>query len=181
MRGILAPRMDDLPTIGARLRQARKQARLSQTEVATKIGKGLTTIQTWESGSHQCGATDLAKLVMVYREAGVEISADEILGLPLRELPSGKFIVDVSLADRILAQPDKVNEALGGEVLNWSPDPVVLAIEIPEGVRVLDEAEARRLASRVEAKLDEASPRTIDAWRRLWSKMSEHKNRGSGE
>lgn len=52
--------------IGARLREARRAARLSQKEVATELGFSRQALSSWECGEHEPRLEELAKLLIRY-------------------------------------------------------------------------------------------------------------------
>lgn len=159
----------DRKRTGELLKDARRQAGMTQQEVAEAVGVTRAAVRNWESGEGM-GVENFARLLDLYRGKGVALCANELLGLESGGLTPGKYVFDESLAGRILDLPDDRDESVAGNVLNWSPDLIQLVARIPDGARVIDRDEAERIQGEVQAKLAKVAPKTVIAWRRLWKR-----------
>lgn len=62
--------------LGRRLAKARKDARLTQVELGSRLGVPQKTISNWESGNNTPSLEYFKKLAVI-----LEVSADSLLGL----------------------------------------------------------------------------------------------------
>lgn len=91
----------------SRLKELRKDRRLSQEEVAKKIGVGRTTYAMYEQGNRQPDNETLSKIADIF-----EVTTDYLIG---REIPKWAKKTDVVSLDEMLNS--NVNMAFGGENL----------------------------------------------------------------
>lgn len=62
--------------VGKKLRERREQLKMTQREVAAKLGVAQPVYQRFEKGTFECNYTQLVALCILY-----DISADYLLGL----------------------------------------------------------------------------------------------------
>ena len=63
--------------IGQRIRDLRKQKRMSQTELAKSAGVSQTTVTAWETGKAEPSSSAVAKLADIFN-----VTTDYLLGRP---------------------------------------------------------------------------------------------------
>ncbi|WP_368290829.1 helix-turn-helix domain-containing protein [Ligilactobacillus ruminis] len=63
--------------IGQRIRDLRKQKRMSQTELAKSAGVSQTTVTAWETGKAEPSSSAVAKLADIFN-----VTTDYLLGKP---------------------------------------------------------------------------------------------------
>jgi transcriptional regulator with XRE-family HTH domain len=105
-------------TIAAALLHARKAARLSQRDVAHRLGVAHTTIGRWESGDTMPSAADVSALMQVFDIVGTEREQIQSLVLDSPEtdwLASGPTGVSQQLAGLMEC------ERTAGHITNWAP------------------------------------------------------------
>ncbi|MEM7202531.1 MAG: helix-turn-helix transcriptional regulator [Planctomycetota bacterium] len=89
--------MSDRDNIGELLATARKAKRLTQKDVAVRLGVALSTLQGWEYGKHSVPADNLRDLCDLY-----DCSADVILGRCDGTLRAEAVVVDRGKIDSIM-------------------------------------------------------------------------------
>jgi transcriptional regulator with XRE-family HTH domain len=109
----------DLPGIGARLRQARDSAGLSQAQVATLMGLSRPAITEMENETRRVSAGELLALAKLYkvsvewlagepldRSSTVRIAARKMRGLNERDLKSVMRIIESLTRQSKMERPD---------------------------------------------------------------------------
>lgn len=66
--------------IGQRIRDLRKQKRMSQTELAKSAGVSQTTVTAWETGKAEPSSSAVAKLADIFN-----VTTDYLLGRPNKQ------------------------------------------------------------------------------------------------
>ena len=66
--------------IGQRIRDLRKQKRMSQTELAKSAGVSQTTVTAWETGKAEPSSSAVAKLAVIFN-----VTTDYLLGRPNKQ------------------------------------------------------------------------------------------------
>lgn len=66
--------------IGQRIRDLRKQKRMSQTELAKSAGFSQTTVTAWETGKAEPSSSAVAKLADIFN-----VTTDYLLGRPNKQ------------------------------------------------------------------------------------------------
>ena len=66
--------------IGQRIRDLRKQKRMSQTELAKSAGVSQTTVTAWETGKAEPSSSAVAKLAYIFN-----VTTDYLLGRPNKQ------------------------------------------------------------------------------------------------
>lgn len=66
--------------IGQRIRDLRKQKRMSQTELAKSVGVSQTTVTAWETGKAEPSSSAVAKLADIFN-----VTTDYLLGRPNKQ------------------------------------------------------------------------------------------------
>ena len=66
--------------IGQRVRDLRKQKRMSQTELAKSAGVSQTTVTAWETGKAEPSSSAVAKLADIFN-----VTTDYLLGRPNKQ------------------------------------------------------------------------------------------------
>ncbi|MCR5749319.1 MAG: helix-turn-helix domain-containing protein [Lactobacillus sp.] len=66
--------------IGQRIRDLRKQKRVSQTELAKSAGVSQTTVTAWETGKAEPSSSAVAKLADIFN-----VTTDYLLGRPNKQ------------------------------------------------------------------------------------------------
>lgn len=66
--------------IGQRIRDLRKQKRMSQTELAKSAGVSQTTVTAWETGKAEPSSSAVAKLADIFN-----VTTDYLLGRDVKE------------------------------------------------------------------------------------------------
>ena len=77
--------------IGQRIRDLRKQKRMSQTELAKSAGVSQTTVTAWETGKAEPSSSAVAKLADIFN-----VTTDYLLGRPDKQVAKKD---DVELSD----------------------------------------------------------------------------------
>lgn len=77
--------------IGQRIRDLRKQKRMSQTELAKSAGVSQTTVTAWETGKAEPSSSAVARLADI-----LNVTTDYLLGRPNKQ---GTKKDDVELSD----------------------------------------------------------------------------------
>ena len=77
--------------IGLRIRELRKQKRMSQTELAKSAGVSQTTVTAWETGKAEPSSSAVARLADIFN-----VTTDYLLGRPNKQ---GTKKDDVELSD----------------------------------------------------------------------------------
>jgi transcriptional regulator with XRE-family HTH domain len=73
-------------TLGGRLKECRKKMKMTQLDIANKLGINHTTISKWESDTYEPDADSLGKLAELYG-----VTVDFLLGLSSFNRSSGNF------------------------------------------------------------------------------------------
>lgn len=66
--------------IGQRIRDLRKQKRMSQTELAKSAGVSQTTVTAWETGKAEPSSSAVARLADIFN-----VTTDYLLGRPNKQ------------------------------------------------------------------------------------------------
>lgn len=82
--------------IGQRIRDLRKQKRMSQTELAKSAGVSQTTVTAWETGKAEPSSSAVARLADIFN-----VTTDYLLGRPNKQ-ETKKDDVELSDEDREL-------------------------------------------------------------------------------
>ncbi len=69
--------MRDGVKLGERIREARKNIGLNQTELGAAVGVEIKTISRWEAGTREPRASDISKLA-----SALHVTEDELLNGP---------------------------------------------------------------------------------------------------
>lgn len=87
--------------IGQRIRDLRKQKRMSQTELAKSAGVSQTTVTAWETGKAEPSSSAVAKLADIFN-----VTTDYLLGRPNKQ-ETKKDDVELSDDDVIMTWQGK--------------------------------------------------------------------------
>ena len=82
--------------IGKKIRDLRKQKRMSQTELAKSAGVSQTTVTAWETGKAEPSSSAVAKLADIFN-----VTTDYLLGRPNKQ-ETKKDVVELSDDDVIM-------------------------------------------------------------------------------
>ena len=88
--------------IGQRIRDLRKQKRMSQTELAKSAGVSQTTVTAWETGKAEPSSSAVAKLADIFN-----VTTDYLLGRPNKQ-ETKKDDVELSDDDVIMTWRGKL-------------------------------------------------------------------------
>lgn len=132
--------MQESETIGARIRQARTKAGLSQPELSAKSNVPQTTISGMENGT--AGSTFSALRALC---AALDVSADWVVGLSAspRPLEPQSWVVDLDVVDRL-------RKAESGEAVQFSDSERRWAFAIPNRYAIMPSTEFQRLREEIE-------------------------------
>ena len=139
------PAMDDLKTIGGRLRALRVELGLTQEEAARKAAISAKSVSRHELGKNEPGLLDVAALARAY-----VVSMDYLTGAsPHRSgLPIGKTIADAEALRRIDAAESlgEIEDLLVGPQVAWSAD-------VPDNPIVVHGRKVKEIEARVLKKV----------------------------
>lgn len=129
--------------LAARLRELRARFRLTQDQVAKKLGCHESAVSRWENGNRFPTGEDLLVLSDLFR-----VSIDYLLGKTHQYLPAGTALVDQVLLDRLEAAATTAEF----DALIQGHEEQAVWLPVPEGAVVVPVGEAMRRARRVADK-----------------------------
>jgi transcriptional regulator with XRE-family HTH domain len=129
--------------LSSRLRELRARFRMTQDQVARKLGCHESAVSRWENGNRFPTGEDLVALSDLF-----EVSIDYLLGKPHQHLPAGTALVDQVLLDRLEAAATTAEF----DALIREHEEQAVWLPVPEGAVVVPVGEAMRRARRVADK-----------------------------
>ena len=142
--------------IGARLREARRRARLNQVEVADRVGVAPNTLCGWEAGERMPRAIEVLNLAEIYG-----CTADFLLGRTVHTtgLPVAELLVDQDVVNQVLRAESPADIE---ELVDWQPQMISFWQIVTRGSRVRTRRQVQALTVELANHVQQVAP---DLWR----------------